>query len=586
MSLNIQKLKITLSTNLPNNTMIEFTKDVLYHPEDNSFENIEKYPYITTIQLYPESYLSQLQYDEVVNIFFNKGKFERMLIENKPKNNVDDIDFISKKNVMTMLQLLFSTKYFIVNNIHQSLDIITKKDSDNSLFYNPFNTKFSYIKLNGNPYTITKTVWLNDTVNHPKYNELIKNVHETIENYNENDPDGLDDEKKRSANAVIQFDEISYYLRNNILPKLRFPYRESSNKEIQNMINMEPIGKMNDIVDNNYPSKRDLYNELHSKLSPNQKQRYKEKLDIFSSQIGKSGNKSQYYNNIVSFLNDVDNKFYNKFNSLYERYLLNDQDIPIDNKILDIGIDNINQRSKTDPKKEIFVLLDLIEGEVNEDNKKDIECPYTNDYLGNLLNNLVYNEDSMTVLDKPRSMYSINDKKSSIANNSININTNIKNKKTKKNKNKKIVDNDLFYMQIFNKSDKENKQILDKTRSILPDFDDVIGFIQKNNKELYNIIQESLSKQTKTRLFVDVLTRLNSRYTTELNILNAKKNTPNVSPDKIQDKIQDIMKYEIYKQIIKNIMKYENKKPNTIGSGRLLKNKKKVFNNITKKNNK
>lgn len=583
MSLNIQKLKITLSTNLPNNKMIEFTKKLLYHPEDNSFENIEKYPYITTKQLYPESYLSQLQYDEVVNIFFNREKFEIMLIENKPRNNMDDIDFISKKNVMTMLQLLFSTKYFIVNNIHQSLDIITKKDSNNSLFYNPFNTKFSYIKLNGNPYTITKTVWLNDTVNHPKYNELIKNLRETIDNYNENNPDGLEYEKKRTANDEIKFDEISYNLRTNILPKLRFPYRESSNKEIQNMINMEPIGKMNDIVNNKYPSKNELYNELYAKMSPIQKLLYKEKLDDFASQIGnKSTSKSQYYNNIVSWLNKLDNKFYDKFNSLYERYFLNNKDIPIDNKILDIGIDNINQRSKTDPKKEIFVLLDLIEGEVNEDNKKDIECPYTNDYLGNLLNNLVYKEHSIKVLDKPRSMYSINDKKSSITNNSININTNIKNKKTQKNKKNKIVDNDLFYMLIFNKFDKENKQILDKTRSILPDFDDVIGFIQKNNKDLYDIIQQSLSKQTKTTRFLNELTRLNSRYTTELSILNANKNTPNLSPDKIQD----IMKYEIYKQIIKNIMKYETNKPTTIGSGRLLKNKKKVFNNITKKNNK
>ena len=84
MSLNIQKLKITLNTNVKNSKPIEFTKDVLYHPEHKSFPDIEKYPYVTTKQLYPEDYLSKLDYDKIVNIFFNKENFEDMLIEHKP----------------------------------------------------------------------------------------------------------------------------------------------------------------------------------------------------------------------------------------------------------------------------------------------------------------------------------------------------------------------------------------------------------------------------------------------------------------------------------------------------------------------
>jgi hypothetical protein len=66
MSLNIQKLKITLNTNIPKSKSIEFTKSMLYHPEYNSFGDIENYPYFTSKQLYPAKYLSQLQYDEVV----------------------------------------------------------------------------------------------------------------------------------------------------------------------------------------------------------------------------------------------------------------------------------------------------------------------------------------------------------------------------------------------------------------------------------------------------------------------------------------------------------------------------------------
>ena len=88
MSLAIQKLKITLLTNATNNKPIEFTKDVLYHPEHKSFPDIDKYPYITTKQLYPEDYLSKLDYDKIVSIFFDKDNFEAMLNEHKPTNNV------------------------------------------------------------------------------------------------------------------------------------------------------------------------------------------------------------------------------------------------------------------------------------------------------------------------------------------------------------------------------------------------------------------------------------------------------------------------------------------------------------------
>ena len=171
MSLNIQKLKITLLTNTTNNKSIEFTKDVLYHPEHKSFPDIEKYPYLTTKQLYPEDYLSKLDYDKIVNIFFNKGNFEVMLNEHKPSKTTYNEAYISNKNIMLMLELLFSTKYFIVNNIHQSLDIITNNDSNNSIFYNPFNTKFSYVKINGKPHTVTKVIWVNDIVNHQIYNQ-------------------------------------------------------------------------------------------------------------------------------------------------------------------------------------------------------------------------------------------------------------------------------------------------------------------------------------------------------------------------------------------------------------------------------
>lgn len=535
MSLNIQKLKITLNTNIPGKKPIEFTKDVLYHPEYNSFTDIEKYPYITGKQLYPESYLGQLHYDEIVNIFFNRTKFERMLLENKPTNTSTDTNFVYKTNVMTMLQLLFSTKYFIVNNIHQSLDIITNKDSKKSLFYNPFNTKFSYLKINGTPYTVTKAIWLNDIVNHPKYNELMKAVRGLVDDYTEKEYSlqSIIQEQQRPFDASVKFGDLSYTLRNTVLPNYRHPFRESSNKRLQKYI----IGAKNKNED-----------------GPTSKS------------------------------DDVTN-FYTLFDNIYDRYMLNNKDIKIDETLLDVGIDNINiGYSDSYPKKEIFVLLDVIKGEVNDDNKKEVYCPYTNDYLGNLLNNLVYKIHSTKVLDKPRSIYSMLDKKST----DTQVDTNMKpstNKISTQNTADKNSNNaeTLFYTQLFNRTDEENRKILNKINPIILPSNDIFTFIKDKNNELYTIITKSSSTPFRTNTSMNEIDRIISKYKTEITISNEYLNQSNILPDKIQETKKAITLYELYLLILNNIKKYEATKPISTGGKKSIKNKKKVFNNTKKK---
>lgn len=525
MSLNIQKLKVTLNTNIPKQKSIEFTKDVLYHPESNSFKDIEKYPYITTKQLYPEKFLYDLDYDEIVNIFFNRDKFERMLLENKPTNIETDTEYIYKTNVMTMLELLFSTKYFIVNNIHQSLDIITHKESTKSLFYNPFNTKFSYIKVNGKPYTVTKAIWLNDVVNHPKYNELMKQVRYVADEYIEKEypVESINKERQQPFIVPMKFDDIPYRLRSVILPKYRHPYRESSNQDLQKYI----IGKNSDDV----------------------------------------------------------SKFYELFDNIYERYMVGNKDVKIDEKLLNVGIDNINiGYDNSYPKKEIFVLLDVIEGEVNELNKKEVYCPYTNDYLGNLLNNLVYKVHSTKVLDKPRTMYSISEKKSDITSTDTKMDSSSdKNIMSDANENTNKIET-LFYSKIFNRTDEKNTDILNKTKPILKDID-MITFIKNNNNELYTIINKSLNTVFKSTDFMNQIRRSINNYQTELNISNDYLTQPGILPDKIQETKKSIILYELYINILESIKAYEDTKPASSGGSKSSKRKKKVLNN-TKKNKK
>ena len=586
MNLDIQKLKITLNTNVKNSNPIEFIKDVLYHPEHKSFSDIEKYPYVTTRQLYPEDYLSGLEYDQIVNIFFNKTNFEDMLNENKVANKVKDTAYISNKNVMIMLRLLFSTKYFIVNNIHQSIDILNKNDSANSIFYNPFNTKFSYVKINGKPHTITKAVWLNDVVNHPKYNELVNVVGTVIDNYKEKypeNPEKLIAERNRLENSSVEFSELSYNLRTRVLPKLRFPYRESSNSEIQKRINMKSISTPATELDK--MTKKQLYQFLTDKvLSSAQKEDLKDELLVLENKISGSSNKDEYIK-LINKYNNYTNKFYDTFEKLYNRYVLNKKDIILDKKLIDIGIDNINVGyDESYPKKEIFVLLDLIDGEVNDENKKEVYCPYTNEYLGDLLNNLVYNTESSKIVKPTKSIYSVEARTMQKQNNtSINKPTNQTNNNTSTNKpigqsNNNTVDTELFYSQVFNKG--ENKQILDKIRPFLID-DNIIDFIKKN-QDLYEIVGKSLSTTSKKRSFMDQINRLNGRYKTEIDILNQSKKDPSQLPVNNKNIDNDILKYEFYSTILDKVMSYENTKPNAIG-GKKTKSRKSTSKNTTKK---
>ena len=529
MSLNIQKLKITLNTNIPKQKSIEFTKDVLYHPESKSFKDIEKYPYITTKQLYPEDLLSDFDYDEIVNIFFNRDKFERMLLENKPMNTETDDEYIYKTNVMTMLRLLFSTKYFIVNNIHQSLDILTHKESTKSLFYNPFNTKFSYIKVNGKPYTVTKTIWLNEIVNHPKYNELMKAVQSVADEYIEKGytlKSMITEEQKKPFDKPVKFDDISYRLRSVILPKYRHPVRESSNKELQKYI----IGAKN-------------------------------KTDSNSENVS---------------------KFYELFINLYERYMLGKKDVKVDEKLLDTGIDNINiGYNDSYPKKEIFILLDVIEGEVNDNNKKEVYCPYTDDYLGNLLNNLVYKIHSTKVLDKPRTMYSITEEKSNMPSIDTKMDSSTDKKMTLTTMENLNQIETLFYSKIFNRTDEKNTDLLNKTKPILQDMD-IITFIKNNNTELYTIINKSLNTSFKSNDFMNQIRRTLNNYQTELNISNDYLTQPGILPDKIQETKKSIIIYELYVRILEYIKTYEDTKPASSGGSKSSKRKKKILNNTRK----
>ena len=428
MNLDIQQLKITVSTNIPEIKSIELTSSLLYHPDYKAIKVSNKYPYITSSREYPATVLKGMSYDKIVDFFFNKRTFTKILTSSKypPTVKTPDTDTnkIYNMNVMTMLDLLFSTKSFVVNNIHQSLDLVLNQSPSKSIFYNPMTTLFSYLKINNKPYTVTKIVWLNDIVNHPKYHELIKEVH--------NVKQSLDNDT------------------NKVLNEINFQLAKTKDEPSLN---------------------NDELTYFKQSVQPNFSTSIRKSQNYFTPSFRKSSNAT-----LQKYIDGKDEEstkeLFNSFENIFTKFFMNNKSVEVDNQLLDIGVDKINfnkkdKREKDYPENEIFVLLNLIDGEVNESNKKEVYCPYTDQYLGTMLDNLLHtsSDENKYMIEADELVYSIKPEyaeKNTSDNKNQNVKDNINvNKAEAKALNPKADNiNDIFFAIIFNSNDKRLNPIL------------------------------------------------------------------------------------------------------------------------------
>jgi len=212
MSFEIKEIKIKLYTNLKtkDQRLIDFTLDMLYNetaPTSETGGAVQKngtgptaavpkavelkkdglntLPYFTMSVRYPLDRLQKdlLTYQERVDFFFDDKKFERILFlyTKKPEESTDpDVNNdIAEHNIMVMLELLFPTKFTVINNSHTSFDHVMANSSLKRMLINPTIKKYySYLKLaDGKIYTFTRLIWLNDLMNHPLYRKFINEFH-------------------------------------------------------------------------------------------------------------------------------------------------------------------------------------------------------------------------------------------------------------------------------------------------------------------------------------------------------------------------------------------------------------------------
>jgi hypothetical protein len=353
--MDVHLLRIMMATNIPNSKPVEFTRSMLYHPEYTQLNGSGTYPYITDEVEYSIN-LGSLTYPEIVDTFFDRDKFINMVSNARGNGELVKLDKqrTLEQNVMTMLSLLFPTKYFTVNNHKQSIELLEPGIATHyksSIFYNPLKTLSSYIKINSKPYTVTEIIWLNDILNHPTYRELLEQVHNLNRALNAYETDLI-------KNGGIDFSKQSN--RNDIISQFKFNI----------------LYKYNSITTENV------------KL-----QKY---IDAKTPEM------------IVEWIK--------QFEQIYNKYILKLKGADFDNKLLNVNVNNINidKSVLSYPTKEIFIKLTLIDGEVNDTNKSDIYCPKTNDMLGYELLNLIEHKTDNTNLLSEDIMFTVNTKTTKI----------------------------------------------------------------------------------------------------------------------------------------------------------------------------
>lgn len=335
------RLQIKLLTNTSD--LITFKRSILVIPEEDKKNALQfpltDLPFFTYKYIYPLQKLrNMLNYQDRVNIFFNENQFIMFMAKAEPADlsSEDKINEVMETNIMTMLEVLFPTRYPVKNDLHTSYDYLKRKNNYlKPLYFDQYNGyKYTHLNVDGSEKTIKKVVFFNDVVNHPKYNELIKETMQ-FRNWATNKNDRRDVLIKKTSSISSrgkmkkEDNNIAFNFENTTLNRFRYPNYQINNSKLQEAINQK-----------------------------------KDK-------------------NIK--------KFHEFFFYVNEKYLQN-KNIPEDNDLEELikgGICDIDMRNVTKPTKEIYIYIELHDKKIDENNVNDIECEYKGELLGEMVEKMI-----------------------------------------------------------------------------------------------------------------------------------------------------------------------------------------------------
>lgn len=184
-NLDLEEQQISILLNIPFKTEpVPLDLDAIHHPDLKSRAGLSKNPYITPIVKYSFKMMRELTnsgYSKIISFFFNEKIFKKILYkysrlpdkdeDESPKNPHSILQY----NAMIMLKMIFPTYYPSVQNVTSSLDEYISQKGTRPSYKTLYGfNKMSYVKIDGKIHTITKTVFLNDILNHPVYKNVIK----------------------------------------------------------------------------------------------------------------------------------------------------------------------------------------------------------------------------------------------------------------------------------------------------------------------------------------------------------------------------------------------------------------------------
>jgi hypothetical protein len=236
-----------------------------------------------------------------------------------------------KKDPNTSLE---SGSFFDFKNIQSFFSL--KGTSIFNFLPGRFKQKWSYLKIGGQEYTITRTIWLNDVMNHPVYSDVIKTYH-LFEIWKENKKEIQDIKEK--WNIVLYVLDTSFKIP-NLFERMHDKdyYTDSSNKRFSDFENMKDFDIVIDkiikdygviIVDEKPKDKdkdkkyKDARNKLFEKFKENQElYTYLEKLTILFKRIQNSRISGEFNTLLNSLTSKISNLNKDKTYQLY----VNDMD--------------------------------------------------------------------------------------------------------------------------------------------------------------------------------------------------------------------------------------------------------------------
>jgi hypothetical protein len=500
----IESLSVIIYTNIPDKQyqMVNFSRSMLHIPntddEDREQIILEDLPYFTIDVEYPVNVLTKLDYYDRVDFFFNANKFvdilrpyynkrDNLSDETTPGESFYDVrERRTRKNIMTMLEILFPTKFPVINDIQTSHDFLKDKQSTRPLWFNPFQKHyFSYLKIGGNTYTVKKTVWLNDILNHPLYRKMVVEYRK-LRKWADEELYSKESQYETPEQQIIELDlNIDAAIKIMLEQIMNNKFAYVNTKEIIGILNelnkatdqntrtasLEKLisYNLNNIQNVKFQKYMDILTENHEEIKKvaNNRKKIQEKNDkiqkIFTTSLSNIG---EPYNNQVVIrkfqgilneysepfrktsnnalqtlidsvlnksVNDPDNlptQYYTLLDIIYEKYIKNNQVDSAKLKVLDdsviklmnVGISYINiGGDTTKPTKEVYFLIDMVDGKIQDDNVSSIYCPYIGDYLGTkleyLINKSKQSSSNSWAVDNNRQMFSLKKIESSITNN-------------------------------------------------------------------------------------------------------------------------------------------------------------------------